>query len=86
MLSLQNYGSSSETDSDTENSEPSESDSSSSVTKADEKSTKTLSPVVPAHLQPIVDPAMSLAKSLAVVAAPEVVAAVSKSNIKFIPK
>lgn len=57
MLSLQNYGSSSETDSDTENVD------------------KTLEPHN-AHLKPI-DPSNSVASTLAIQAAPEVVAIVS---------
>lgn len=78
MLSLKNYGSSSEeTDSDTETSETGENDSVVTKEEDDDKSSDSKPPnVVPEYLQPISDPAMSVANSLAIVAAPDVVAAV----------
>lgn len=80
MFALQNYGSSSETDSDTETSEQSDN------AKDDAASANAnISDETPAHLQPIVDSAMSVAKSLAIVAAPDVVPSVSCPADHFSP-
>lgn len=60
MNSLQNYGSSSETDTDSD-----------TEAGSSEKTTE-----LALHLKPV-DPSLSIAKSLAVVAAPDVIPAVS---------
>lgn len=61
MNSLQNYGSSSETETDSD-----------SDTERKEKTSE-----LPLHLKPTVDTGVSIAKTLAVVAAPDVIPLVS---------
>lgn len=68
MNSLQNYGSSSETETDSD-----------SETETTEKKTE----LVALHLKPV-DPSVSIAKTLAVVAAPDVIPLVRQNCLAYL--